>query len=169
MSTTSKNLSPAPIRPSARTLGSSRTILLIAVTAAVILIGIGLAIASNGANPANIPQVVGAPHAAVSTTLIDHGDVQMDDFVESIFQIDNTGDQVLVILDEPRVELVQGCCPPRAIVSDASLEPGEKATISLRFTMHEMMGGPHEFRVYVPTNDPTQPMIILTILSNWVE
>jgi hypothetical protein len=35
--------------------------------------------------------------------------------------------------------------------------------------MHDMMGGPHEFRVHVPANDPTQTMIPLTILSNWIE
>jgi hypothetical protein len=169
MSTASKNVTPTPIQPPTRTNAHSKYILIAVVVAALILLGIGLAIAAGFNKPAYVPAVVGAPRAAVSTTLIDHGDVQMEDYAESLFQFKNTGDQVLVILDEPRVELVQGCCPPRAIVSDSSLEPGEQATISLRFTMHEMMGGPHEFRVHVPTNDPTQPLIVLTILSNWVE
>jgi hypothetical protein len=55
------------------------------------------------------------------------------------------------------------------MVSRTRIESGETATISLRFTMHEMMGGQHEFRVHVPTNDPDQPLIPLTILSNWIE
>jgi len=38
----------------------------------------------------------------------------------------------------------------------------------MRYTMQEGMGGPHEFRVHVATNDPTQPTIFLTDLSMWV-
>jgi hypothetical protein len=33
--------------------------------------------------------------------------------------------------------------------------------------MSEGMGGPHEFRVYVLTNDPSQTEIVLTSLSDW--
>ncbi|MCA9910441.1 MAG: hypothetical protein KC519_17410 [Anaerolineae bacterium] len=45
--------------------------------------------------------------------------------------------------------------------------PGDEATITLRFTMHEGMDGQHEFRVHVLTNDPTQPEIPLTVFSLW--
>jgi hypothetical protein len=34
--------------------------------------------------------------------------------------------------------------------------------------MHEGMGGPHDFRMYVQTNDPDTPVVELTMLSNWV-
>lgn len=147
----------------------SRPLLIIVGVIVVAVVGIGLVVISNQNSAPYVPEVTGAPHAEVSTTLIDHGDIQMEEFAESIFRIRNTGDQPLRILEEPRVELVQGCCPPRAIVSHMTLQPGEETTISLRFTMHEMMGGPHEFRVHVPTNDPTQAVILLTILSNWIE
>jgi hypothetical protein len=30
------------------------------------------------------------------------------------------------------------------------------------------MGGPHEFRVHLNTNDPQEPTKYLTIISNWV-
>jgi hypothetical protein len=30
------------------------------------------------------------------------------------------------------------------------------------------MGGPHEFRVHLRTNDPTEPDKILVAKSNWV-
>ncbi|MBL8131337.1 MAG: DUF1573 domain-containing protein [Anaerolineae bacterium] len=156
---TSKN------RPS---LLANRPLMILVVVAILGVIGLAFA-ASQGAAPPFTPEVIGAPHAQVDTTLIDHGDVKMEDFAESIFRVRNAGDQTLRILGEPRVELVQGCCPPRAIVSRSTLGPGEEATITLRFTMHEMMGGPHEFRVHVQTNDPAQPLIPLTILSNWVE
>jgi hypothetical protein len=169
MSSVNQQRSPAPDRQStSRTIPSSYKWLL-AVAAAIVLIALGLAIAGNANQSAYVPEVTGAPQAAFATTLIDHGDIQMEDYAESVFEIKNTGDQTLVILDEPRVELVQGCCPPRAMVSRTRIEPGETATISLRFTMHEMMGGQHEFRVHVPTNDPDQPLIPLTILSNWIE
>ena len=95
--------------------------------------------------------------------------MQMEAWAESVYTIQNTCSQTLRILEEPRVELVQGCCPPRAIVSQMTLRPGEQTTITLRYTMHNMMGGPHEFRVHVPTNDPTQSTILLTSLSNWIE
>lgn len=38
----------------------------------------------------------------------------------------------------------------------------------MEFMMHGDMGGPHNFRVHVSNNDPTQPDRTLTVLSNWV-
>lgn len=35
--------------------------------------------------------------------------------------------------------------------------------------MHGDMGGLHDFRVHVATNDPAQTEKVLTVLSNWVE
>lgn len=46
--------------------------------------------------------------------------------------------------------------------------PGDETTVSLRFSMHPGMEGPHEFRVHVLTSDWRQPNIQLTVLSNWV-
>jgi hypothetical protein len=163
---------PRKSTPAAKPGLSQRTLLLGGGVLLVIII-VAWLILSNATNSTTsnpfVPEVVNAPFARFNTTLIDHGDMQMEEVVESVFEVRNTGDQVLTILSEPRVELVRGCCPPRAIVSQSTLQPGETATIRLRFTMHDMMGGPHEFRVHVPTNDPTQPMIPLTILSNWIE
>lgn len=115
------------------------------------------------------PEVTGKPSAVVAQAVVDHGDVQMEETVRSAFVIRNVGDQPLVIFGEPRVELVQGCCPPRAVVSAMTVQPGQESEVSLTYTMHEMMGGPHEFRVHVLTNDPAQSEIVLTALSNWVE
>ena len=48
------------------------------------------------------------------------------------------------------------------------LNPGESTTVSMQFMMHGDMGGLHNFRVHLPTNDPEQPDRTLTVLSNWV-
>lgn len=157
----SKQVKPAPRLP---------VWLIIGVIVALVLIvgGVILAVTANQSS-SYTPEVVGAPSAVVDEPVVDHGTVKMEETVESSYRIRNVGDQALLILGEPRVELVTGCCPPRALVSSSTVRPGQEATITLRYTMHDMMGGPHEFRVHVLTNDPDQPEILLTALSNWVE
>jgi hypothetical protein len=50
------------------------------------------------------------------------------------------------------------------------LRPGEKTTLSMSFKMPDMtMGGLHDFRVHLQTNDPVSPDTVLKVLSNWVE
>ena len=48
------------------------------------------------------------------------------------------------------------------------LKPGERTTLSMKFMMHGDMGGRHNFRIHLPTNDPAQADQRLTVLSNWV-
>jgi hypothetical protein len=48
------------------------------------------------------------------------------------------------------------------------IKPGESTRVSMQFNMHGAMGGPHDFRLHIPSNDPTQPDKQLTVLSNWV-
>jgi hypothetical protein len=49
------------------------------------------------------------------------------------------------------------------------LKPGESTTItSSVFMMHEGMGGLHDFRVKLETNDTNQPEMEVVILSNWI-
>jgi hypothetical protein len=47
------------------------------------------------------------------------------------------------------------------------LKPRESTTLSMEFTMHEGMGGPHEFRVALRTNDPATPELVLRVRSVW--
>jgi hypothetical protein len=49
-----------------------------------------------------------------------------------------------------------------------TLKPGESTTVSMAFMMHGDMGGFHDFRLHLPTNDPQQPDRVLVVLSNWV-
>lgn len=48
------------------------------------------------------------------------------------------------------------------------LDPGQRTTLSLSFMMTSSMDGPHDFRVYLPTNDTLWGDRTLTVLSNWV-
>ena len=49
-----------------------------------------------------------------------------------------------------------------------ALKPGESTDLSMQFMMHGDMGGKHNFRVHLPSNDPGQPDRTVTVLSNWV-
>ena len=142
---------------------------LVLVAVAALVLAVVLLNSANQPQSVYVPEITGRPGAVVAQAVVNHGDVQMEETVESAFTIRNVGDQPLVIFGEPRVELVQGCCPPRAAVSAMTIPPGQESTVSMSYTMHEMMGGPHEFRVHVLTNDPNQAEIVLTALSNWVE
>lgn len=114
-----------------------------------------------------VPEVSGAAAARVNTTLVDHGYVQVNRFVESKFEITNVGDELLFFYNQPHAEVIEGCCPPTVNLSKMELKPGETATISMNYTMHEGMDGPHEFHIKLMTNDPEQPEIVLTALSDW--
>jgi hypothetical protein len=48
------------------------------------------------------------------------------------------------------------------------LQPGESTTLMMEFLMHGNMGGLHDFRVHVLTNDPSHPDRTLRVLSNWI-
>ncbi|MEK7325769.1 MAG: hypothetical protein AAB217_10990 [Chloroflexota bacterium] len=48
------------------------------------------------------------------------------------------------------------------------LNPGETTTVSMQFMMHGDMGGFHNFRLHLPTNDPATPDYTANVLSNWV-
>lgn len=138
----------------------------VALGLAVVLVGALVIFSGNNQEPF-APRVTGAPRAEVDQVSVDLGTFALNAFADHTFRIGNVGDEPLYILGEPRVELVEGCCPPRALVGSNTLMPGEETTVSVRFTMHEGMGGPHEFRVHVLTTDPTQEDIPLTVISDW--
>ena len=50
-----------------------------------------------------------------------------------------------------------------------ALNPGQKTTVTMQFMMHGDMGGKHDFRVHLRTNDPSQSDKTLQVLSNWVD
>ncbi|HRL12360.1 MAG TPA: DUF1573 domain-containing protein [Aggregatilineales bacterium] len=137
----------------------------------VLIVLAAAALAPGSSIPADfVPLVSGAPSLAViSDPVVDHGDVAMRTQVESRFTVQNVGDETLYILGDPRIEVVEGCCPPPAKADKRTLEPGESTTVWTRFTMNPGMGGPHDFRLHIMTNDPQTPTTSVQILSNWVE
>jgi hypothetical protein len=48
-----------------------------------------------------------------------------------------------------------------------TLQPGQESLLTMDYMMHEGMAGPHEFHVYVQTNDPVEPEKILVVKSDW--
>lgn len=79
---------------------------IVGVIAAILAV---IALVINNRDDAFEPQVTGAPRAEVDVTSIDHGAVHFEQPVESVFRVRNIGDQPLVILGEPRVQLMEGC------------------------------------------------------------
>jgi hypothetical protein len=65
----------------------------------------GLASQATGFTPA----VIGRPQVAVSQDKVDYGDVKLGQTITTVFDVRNTGDQNLVILGAPQVEVVEGC------------------------------------------------------------
>jgi len=48
-----------------------------------------------------------------------------------------------------------------------TLKPGQSTTVSMEFTMKGDMGGPHDFRLHLVSNDPQNGDLVLAVLSNW--
>jgi hypothetical protein len=115
------------------------------------------------------PQVTGRPSGVVSQNEFTYGDIKLGKTVETVFKVKNVGDENLHILNDPYVEVVEGCCPPTPLVSSRIIRPGEEATVTIQFMMHEGMGGYHNFLAHVLTDDPVEPDKQVRILSNWVE
>ena len=141
----------------------------------VIVVGIILFQANTASSQTNAAiQVKGAPRISLVQDTFDYGDVRLGTTVQTVFRVRNVGDQPLVILNQPRVQVVEGCCPPDAILSSSTIQPGQEATITLSFMMHDglmggqSMAGKHRFNINLQTNDPTEPNKLLVVWSNWV-
>jgi hypothetical protein len=53
------------------------------------------------------------------------------------------------------------------VVGQTTLQPGEETTVSVEFSMHEGMGGPHTFEIVVPSNDLVSPEIALLVSAEF--
>ena len=143
-----------------------RAQLLLGLAAALLLTAL---VISFWPRTAYVAEVAGRPNMVVDQTVLDFGTQHWDTSVTAVFRVRNTGDQPLMLLNQPQVRVVDGCCPPDVEVSSRSVRPGGEITLAMTFMMHEGMDGPHDFRVLLQTNDPAHPEQELTILSNWVQ
>ena len=89
-----------------------------AIAAGVVLVVAAIALFARGNDnggektfdPNFQPTVTGAPAVAVlPQDTIDYGNVKLGSTINTVFKVRNMGDQPLVVLGEPQVELVQGC------------------------------------------------------------
>lgn len=55
------------------------------------------------------PEAEGPRLAILGEETIDYGDVKLDTTIETVIQVKNVGDSVLVFNGEPFVELMEGC------------------------------------------------------------
>lgn len=87
-------------------------ILLGAIVGALILVAAIMLInqqQQNSPPPDYVPEVTGAPRVAVAEDVVDYGDVQLNSTIETVFHVQNVGDEPLHIQGEPQVELIEGC------------------------------------------------------------
>ncbi len=108
-----------------------------------------------------------APRLVIDKEVIDFGAVPYRKMIEAKFEITNGGKEVLEFTQAPYIEVVKGCCPPSPVLGKRSLKPGEQTAMSVSFMMYQGMGGPHDFRVHLHTNDPSRPDRTVQILSDW--
>lgn len=109
----------------------------------------------------------GTPRLVVDKEVIDFGAVPYRKMIDAKYEITNGGREVLEFTQAPYIEVVKGCCPPSPVLGKKVLKPGERTTLSVSFMMYQGMGGPHDFRVHLQTNDPTTPDKTVQILSDW--
>lgn len=87
--------------------------LVVLVVAALVLRSGGDGSSENGQSefdPNFEPAVSGAPRVeVVQDDVLDYGNVKLGTTVTTEYTVRNVGDEQLVVLGEPRVELVEGC------------------------------------------------------------
>ena len=110
----------------------------------------------------------GGPSLKVFQDGLDLGDQKLGQTVPLRFEIANVGDRPLRITEQPYLEVVKGCCPPTTKIGSMLLQPGETTVITFNLMMHGSMGGYHDLRLHIKTNDLNQPDRSITILSNWI-
>ena len=136
----------------------------------LVIAGIGAAMASSRRSAVRLAPSAphdGAPRLLVDKEMVDFGAVPYRKKIEATFELANGGREVLEFTEVPYIEVVKGCCPPSPVIGKKSLQRGEKTTLSVSFMMYQGMGGLHDFRVHLKTNDPMVPDRTVQVLSDW--
>jgi len=99
------------------------------------------------------------PRIEFEMTDMDFGSVEQGDVLNHIFKFKNTGDAPLLI---KRVRTACGCTA--ALVSNRTVEPGEKGEIKVAFNTAGYSGEQRKY-VYVESNDPREPNKQLSVAA----
>ncbi|MEP7114651.1 MAG: hypothetical protein ABI862_15400 [Ilumatobacteraceae bacterium] len=97
------------------------------------------------------------------------GRVPLNVAVRPTWKLNNTGSDAVTI-DEPHVQINQGCCPGEFTVQGPStLDPGADTNLSFELSMHPGMDGPHDMTIHVPVQhaDGTTETINLSVLGDF--
>jgi hypothetical protein len=113
-------------------------------------------------------EAAGGPRLKVYTDRLDLGTLKLGQTQPVKIEVANVGDRVLRFTNDPYLQVVKGCCPPSIDIGSKELQPGQTTMITFLLMMHDGMGGYHDLRLHLETNDPTQSDRMITILSNWV-
>lgn len=140
------------------------------VIIALILLFVGVSFLNTVLTPREKIEVTGSPKIKVDQDYYDYGNVKNGGVpIRTSIKVSNIGDKPLNFQEAPYIELIEGCCPPVPSIGTLSLAPGESTQINVEFFMHRTMGGMHNFKLHLVTNDPAEPDKSITIISNWVD
>jgi len=105
-----------------------------------------------------VPQVTAnPPQISFTETVYDFGKVEQGDQVNHLFRFTNQGGRDL------RIESVKTSCGcTAAVISSEVTEPGKEGTISATFDTTKFFGEKVK-EITVHSNDPTQPVVTLTL------
>lgn len=96
------------------------------------------------------------PKIEISPSSFDSGEIEYGDVIEYVFQITNTGSQILEIK-----KIATSCGCTTAEVSQEQVAPGETINLNVRYDSGAMSGAhareEQERIIYVKTNDPNNP------------
>ena len=90
----------------------------------------------------------------------DFGDITPDELPTHIFKFENRGDEVLII-KETKVSC-ESCIEP--IISTRELNPGEEGELKITVNSLDMIGR-FTKRVYMESNDPVNPRVVVTVFG----
>ena len=110
----------------------------------------------------------GTPAISVDQPNIDMGYIKLGEYRTIKIKVTNTGDGVLRFKEQPYLEVVEGCCPPNLSIDKMTLNPGQSTYVETpEFMMHAGMDGKHDFAIHMKTNDPSNPELLVHVLSDW--
>ena len=97
------------------------------------------------------------PKIGIDTTIYDFGKIKEGTEATHIFEITNKGDSILNIL---KVRSSCGCTA--VLLTKKQIAPGEKAKLKVSYNTKGRLGK-FKKRVYLYSNDPSSPKLILII------